>query len=77
MVRKAPATNKHKGSRKNETYLPGITENADVLQQLGNMDGKALDKSVAANAKDKNAADVMDVPVGGLNSDIAAPVNSE
>ncbi len=77
MVRKAPATIKHKGSRKNETYLPGITDQVDVLQKAGKRSGKALDDVVAREARKKSPGDIMDVPAGGLNSEIAAPVNSE
>lgn len=76
MVRKAPATTKHKGSQKNETYMAGVTDSIDYLQQQGNPDGIALDQSIADAAKAKTAEDIMDVPVGGLNSEIEAPVNS-
>jgi len=77
MVRKAPATTKHKGSQKNETDIPGLTGAADIIQGLGSEEGKALDDAIARAAKEKTAAEIMEIPIGGLNSDIAAPVNSE
>ncbi|MCL4440083.1 MAG: hypothetical protein M1609_05705 [Firmicutes bacterium] len=77
MIRKAPATTKPKGSQKNETSIPGITGAADILQGAGDSRGKALDEAIAKDAREKSPADVMDIPVGGLNSDIAAPINSE
>ena len=76
MVRKAPATTKNKGSQKDETYMPGITGTADVSQSAGNPEGIALDQAVRKDAG-KPATEVMDTPIGGLNSDIAAPVNSK
>lgn len=75
-MRKAPATNKKKGSHKDETYMPGITDAADVVLSAGDPDGIALDQAVRKDA-DKPASEVMDTPIGGLESEIAAPVNSK
>lgn len=50
MVRKAPATTKHKGSQKDETYMAGITNNSDYIQQQNDPAGLKLDKSIAENA---------------------------
>lgn len=69
MVRKAPATTKNKGSNSNETSMAGITEHTDILQQLGNPAGIALDQSVAKAAKQMTAEKFADMP-GGLNSEI-------
>ncbi|KNZ68932.1 hypothetical protein Tfer_2421 [Thermincola ferriacetica] len=77
MVRKAPATTKHKGSQKNETYMPGITEATDMIQQMGDLQGIALDEGIAKAVREKSVSEVMDTPIGGLNNDIAAPVNTE
>lgn len=82
MVRKAPATSKTKGSQKNETYMPGITESADFIQSAGDPAGPALDRAVSEAASSTPASstparEVMDMPIGGLNSEIAAPVNSK
>ncbi len=77
MVRRAPAADKHKGSQKNETYMAGITGAADLLQQTGDPGGKALDEAIARAARSKSAEDIMGIPIGGLNGDIAAPVNTE
>lgn len=77
MVRKAPATTKHKGSQKNEASMAGVTDAADFIKQANDPDGIALDEAIAREARDKSAEDIMRVPVGGLNSDIAAPVNTE
>lgn len=76
MVRKAPATTKDKGSHKSETYMPGITGTSDIIQSAGDPEGLALDQAVRKDA-DKPAAEVMDTPIGGLNSEIAEPVNSK
>lgn len=77
VVRKAPATTKHKGSQKNETFMAGITGGADILQQYGDPGGIAMDEAIAKAARSKSAEDIMGLPLGGLNNDIAAPVNSE
>lgn len=77
MVRKAPATSKTKGSQRDETRMAGITDNADYLQQQGSPGGIRLDESVTHAAHSKSAEDVMDIPAGGLNNDIAAPINSK
>lgn len=65
MVRKAPATTKHKGSQRDETRMAGITDNADYLQQQGDPAGIRLDESVTHEAHSKSAKDVMDTPAGG------------
>ncbi len=53
MTRKAPATEKHKGSQKDETYMAGITGNADFLQQnLDYTDGLSLDEAIAEASRD-------------------------
>lgn len=77
MVRKAPATSKTKGSQRDETRMAGITDNADYLQQQGNPGGIRLDQSINREAHSKSAEDVMEVPAGGLNNNIAAPINSK
>jgi len=47
MVRKAGATDKKaKGSQKNETYMSGITDAADFIQQKGDPRGIKLDHDV-------------------------------
>lgn len=76
LVRKAPATTKNKGSHRDETYKPGITGTTDVVQSAGDPEGIALDQAVRKDA-DKPVSEVMDTPIGGLNSEIAAPVNSK
>lgn len=53
MVRKAPATTKHKGSQKNEAYTAGITGSSDFVQQHNDPAGLRLDKSVAENAAER------------------------
>lgn len=77
MVRKAPAASKTKGSQRDETRMAGITDNADYLQQQGNPEGIRLDESITLEAHSKSAEDVMDIPAGGLNNEIAAPVNTK
>ena len=77
MVRKAPATTKSKGSQKDETRIPGITEGADFIQQMGDVAGIELDKAILRAAREKSAEDIMNIPEGGLKSEISAPVNSE
>lgn len=52
MPRKPGATDKKKGSQKNETSIPGVTEGADFIQQkLGAPQGMKLDKSIDQTAK--------------------------
>ncbi|GAB6181234.1 hypothetical protein JCM14036_25530 [Desulfotomaculum defluvii] len=52
MPRKPGATDKKKGSQKNETFIPGVTEGADFIQQkLGDPQGMKLDKSIVQAAK--------------------------
>ena len=77
MVRKAPAAAKNKGSQKDETRIPGITEGADFIQQMGDVAGIELDKAILRAAREKPAEDIMNIPEGGLKSEISAPVNSE
>ncbi len=77
MVRKAPATTKNKGSNKDETRIPGVTAGSDLIQQMGDTAGIELDNAIARAASEKRAEEIMNIPVGGLNSEISAPVNSE
>jgi len=77
MVRKAPATTKNKGSHKDETRIPGVTSGSDMIQQMGDAAGIALDNAIASAASEKRAEDVMDLPLGGLNNEIADRINSE
>lgn len=74
MVRKAPATTKQE-NRTNEDYMPGITGTGEILQ--AGSPGEALDKAIAEEAHKKTAEDIMEVPIGGLDSDIAARVNTK
>lgn len=76
MVRKAPAATKNKGSHRDETYMPGITWTTDVVQAAGDPEGIALDQAVRKDA-DKPVSEVVEPPIGGLNSEIPAPVNSK
>lgn len=51
MVRKAGATDKKKGTRKNETSIPGVTDSADFLQRkISDPEGIKLDQSIEENA---------------------------
>lgn len=61
MVRKAGATDKKgKGSKNSETYMPGVTEAADYLQQqMSESGGAKLDHSVI-RAANKNASEVFE-----------------
>lgn len=77
MVRKAPSTTKNKGSNSNVRNMAGITGHSDVLQELGDPAGIALDESIAKAAHEMSSEDFPDMPIGGLNSKISAPVNSE
>lgn len=77
MVRKAPATSKTKGSQRDETRMPGITDNADYIQQMGNPEGIRLDESISEAAHSKSAEDIIGTPAGSLNNDIAAPINTK
>lgn len=52
MPRKPGATDKKKGSQKNETFIPGVTEGADFIQQkLGDPRGMKLDQDIAQASK--------------------------
>jgi len=60
MVRKAGATDKKaKGSQKNETYMAGITDAADFIQQKGDPGGIKLDQDIA-EAASKSAKEVIE-----------------
>lgn len=59
MVRKAGATDKPKGSKHSETYMPGVTEASDFLQQqMKESGGAKLDNSID-KATHKSTSEVI------------------